>query len=323
MAAVFPALSVRALADARRADVVHVHHGEAIGLLLAMRSAGIATPILLTLHVDVATMAGSARPFRAGGRELGWRRAGETIRDSLTMGTRALLDRLAVRVADRVSFISRSAAVDSLGPDAAAEATVIYNAVPFAPGPVVAQPVVSDLLFVGTPSTRKRAELLPMVLAAVRRRRPAATLRIVGFTAAQAPHLVALARELGLLAAIRFEGVLRGEELTACYRSSGVLLVPSAYEGLPMVILEAFAQGLPCVATRVSGHPEAITDGLNGRLVPLDDVAALAAASVEILDADASVRAAMANAARRAVAERFTVARQLEDYLALYATLRR
>ena len=90
-----------------------------------------------------------------------------------------------------------------------------------------------------------------------------------------------------------------------------------------MVILEAFAHGLPCVATRVSGHPEAVVDGVNGQLVPLDDIEAMAVAAVRLLEVDPSTRRALAESAKRMVAERFAVPRQLQDYLAAYASLRR
>lgn len=319
----FALLSTRALSLARTADVVHVHHGEAIGLLGAMVLARVDTPVLLTLHVSVGQMARGMRPYRAAGQTLGAWSSRDAAYQTFVMPVRELMDRAAIAMSDGLTFISRSAASDTLGAEAARRATVVYNALPpaAAASGVTIEPC--DLLFVGTPSTRKRVESLPFILAAVRRRRPAATLRIVGFDAAQAPALVAHATSLGLRDAIRFEGRKRSEDLAPYYRAAGVLLVPSSYEGLPMVILEAFREGLPCVATAVSGHPEVIADGVNGRLVPLDDVDAMAEAALEILAAPSDVRAAMGDAARRTVDQRFGAERQLREYLALYASLRR
>lgn len=312
--------SARIAPLAREADVVHIHHGEGLGLLLAMQLLRIGTPVLLTLHVNVAAMVPSMRPYRAGGRSLGpW-----TLRDRLyvaaVMPMRELVDRAALALADAVSFISRSAARDTLGEAAGARALVIYNGIP-APVAVAAPVPPADLLFVGTNSRRKRVESLPLVLAAVRARRPGTTLRIVGLDAADNPELTALATALGVRDAIEFAGRVRAEELGPYYTASKVLLVPSAYEGLPMVILEAMQHALPCVATQVSGHPEVITDGENGFLVPVDDVARMAEAALRILD-DPALGARLGSRGREIVGTRFDVARQVDEYLALYARLR-
>jgi len=71
-------------------------------------------------------------------------------------------------------------------------------------------------------------------------------------------------------------------------------------EGLPVVLSEAMATGLPVIGTRHSGIPEAVRDGENGRVVPERDIAALASALVEF--SDPAVRAALA-ARSRAIAE--------------------
>ena len=58
----------------------------------------------------------------------------------------------------------------------------------------------------------------------------------------------------------------------------------SRYEGLPIALLEAMAAGRACVATRVGGVPEVITDGVDGVLVPPGDHDALARAVTTVLD---------------------------------------
>jgi glycosyltransferase involved in cell wall biosynthesis len=62
-----------------------------------------------------------------------------------------------------------------------------------------------------------------------------------------------------------------------------VCLMTSAYEGLPLALLEAMALGKPVVATAVGGIPEAVRDGVEGRLAPVGAVAALAAAVLDLL----------------------------------------
>lgn len=316
----FLAASARVAQLAREVDVVHIHHGEGLGLLLAMQLFRIETPVLLTLHVNVGAMTSSMRPYRAEGRTLGQWSVGDRLYVAAVMPLRELMDRAALALADAVSFISRSAARDTLGAGEGDRATVIYNGIP-EPTEVAERVEPTDMLFVGTNSLRKRVELLPLVLAAVRARRPGTTLRIVGLDARDNDELTALADSLGVREAMQFVGRKRADELGAYYAASKLLLVPSAYEGLPMVILEGMRHALPCVATRVSGHPEVIADGENGFLVPVDEVARMADAAARILD-DPALGAGMGARGREIVAARFGVARQVDEYLALYAQLR-
>ncbi len=67
-------------------------------------------------------------------------------------------------------------------------------------------------------------------------------------------------------------------------------MVPSIYEGMPLVVLEAMAAGVPVVASRVSGIPEVVVDGETGWLVPAEDPPALASALAHAL-ADPAERA--------------------------------
>jgi glycosyltransferase involved in cell wall biosynthesis len=62
-------------------------------------------------------------------------------------------------------------------------------------------------------------------------------------------------------------------------------LMTSAYEGLPVALLEAMALGKPVVSTAVGGIPEVLTDGVEGRLAPVGDVAALSRAALALLAA--------------------------------------
>jgi glycosyltransferase involved in cell wall biosynthesis len=305
---------------ARDVNVVHIHHGEGVGLLAAMRIQRIDTPVLLTLHVSVAAMRRSLGPYLVGARKFhrdtprGW-----TYRQ-VTMRIRSGLDRLAIGFADRVSFISRSAATDVMGSDAGNRALVVYNGVPPVSPDTDAPPASASLLFVGTNTERKRVELLPLILAEVRKRHPDARLCIVGLRPDENSEVVALARELDVLHAMDFAGHVPSGALGRYYQSARVLLVPSAYEGLPMVILEAMQYGLPVVATHVSGHPEVIDEGVNGFLVPLDDPTAMANAALRVLE-DASLGSRLGANGRSTAASRFSVERQVTTYLAEYEHL--
>jgi len=304
----------------READVVHFHHGEALGLVLAIRLLRIRTPTILTVHVSVKSLGRSLSPFRLRGYLLGTGDRMPIFR-RLGMRVRTLLDWSMASLVEIVCFISKSAASDVMGPGRTRMARVIYNGVPPAQttsSPVPIEPV--ELLFVGTYSNRKRVLLLPFVMAEVKKRRPTCRIRVIGFNPEQHPELLRLLDDLGLRAGFVFEGVKTSEELPPFYCAAKVLLVPSVYEGLPMVILEAFQYGLPVVATRISGHPEVVADGENGYLVPLDDPEGMASAALRILE-DSQMGEQMGACGRAAVRQHFSIDRQLREYLELYRFL--
>ena len=103
--------------------------------------------------------------------------------------------------------------------------------------------------------------------------------------------------------------------LAAC----DVFTLASDNEGLPVAIMEALALGLPVVATAVGGIPEAITDGVEGLLVPPSQPDALADAWARIA-ADPELRARLAEAAR-AGADRFDIANATRRIEAIYRTV--
>jgi glycosyltransferase involved in cell wall biosynthesis len=87
-------------------------------------------------------------------------------------------------------------------------------------------------------------------------------------------QLKCLAAELRLLN-VRFHGRADGAELRNLYRNADVFVLPSQWEGMPLVLLEALAMGLPIVATDITGNREVVVHGENGLLVPLGDSMAL------------------------------------------------
>jgi glycosyltransferase involved in cell wall biosynthesis len=101
-----------------------------------------------------------------------------------------------------------------------------------------------------------------------------------------------------------FVGQRDGSELPHFYKLMDVLVLPSIFEGLPRVVMEASAMGVPAVVTDVKGNREAVLHGCNGLLVPLGDVAALAAAVVRLLT-DRTLAAKMGINGRAIALERF------------------
>lgn len=118
--------------------------------------------------------------------------------------------------------------------------------------------------------------------------------------------LESLARDLGVADRVTILGWRSPADVAAEMRDADLLVAPSVtaedgdMEGLPVVVTEAMATGLPVIGTRHSGIPEAIRDGVNGRLVDERDVAGLADALAEWSDRDRLLAAARSS---RAVAE--------------------
>lgn len=303
---------------AARCDVVHCQSGEALPVMLGLALRRRRAPILVTFHVGYREVAASLAPYTLAGRRFAGGLAARLVSTAVACAHRTV-DRCAAALADDVAAVSASSARDALGARHAARAHVIHSGLPPLRAPRGSAPHV-ELLYVGTSGHRKRVNALPYVLAQVRREIPGARLRIVGFTLAKTPELAALFAEQGLIKAVEALGVLPSSEIPAHYASADVLVVPSAYEGLPLVLLEAMQCGLAVVATRVSGNPEAIEDGRNGFLVELDEPTAMARRCVELLR-DPELRGRLAAAARATVAERFDMQRQLRAYLDLYESL--
>jgi len=123
------------------------------------------------------------------------------------------------------------------------------------------------------------------------------------------------ALSLGLQPKVTFVGQV--EALGGLLSAADAVLLPSRWEGLPLVLLEAMARARPIVASAVGGVPDAIEDGVHGTLVPPGDAAALAEAlEQQHRRADRTWR--LGRAAAQRVRERFTWAAVVEAYEAVY-----
>ena len=91
-------------------------------------------------------------------------------------------------------------------------------------------------------------------------------------------------QRLGIGHRVHFMGGCPQGEVVDAMRKYAVIAVPSRWEGFPYVMLDAFAAGVPVVATRVGGIPDSVQDGTNGLLVPADDTSTLAAALETLLN---------------------------------------
>ncbi len=110
------------------------------------------------------------------------------------------------------------------------------------------------------------------------------------------------------------------ENIAEFWRSAHIAVLPSYREGLPKSLLEAAACGRPIVTTDTSGCKEVVDDGINGFLVPVRDIQALAEA-LEKLILDGQLRQKMGAAGRRKVEQEFSDAIVLKQTLEIYQEL--
>lgn len=92
------------------------------------------------------------------------------------------------------------------------------------------------------------------------------------------------AQEYGIAAQCHFPGLRPNEELPLYYSLMDLLVLPSLFEGVPRVVMEASAMGVPTVASNVKGNREAVFEGRNGWLVPFGNVPALGKAMLRVLN---------------------------------------
>jgi glycosyltransferase involved in cell wall biosynthesis len=151
--------------------------------------------------------------------------------------------------------------------------------------------------------------------AEVVKQQPRAVLLLIGRGSLQ-PETEALVRELGLERSVRFLGVRH--DVPELMSAADGYLMSSAWEGMPMVLLEAAAAGLPIVATRVGGNNEVVRDGETGFLVSPRDPKALAQAALRLMGSGENERQAMGRQAREHVRAHYALERVADQWESLY-----
>lgn len=166
-----------------------------------------------------------------------------------------------------------------------------------------------SLLFVGTTSIRKGADLLRQIMHSLGDRYE------LRFTADSS-------KMSSLIAAPNITPIGRvhsDEELARLYKSADVLLFPTRLEGFGLVALEAQACGLPVIASDTSSLPEVVIDGISGILCPRDDISAFVSAIKKIAQDDI-LRLKMGRAASD-FAQTFSENKSVSSYLEIYQAI--
>jgi glycosyltransferase involved in cell wall biosynthesis len=280
---------IEAKLRAARPALIHAHFGTD-GLLVLPLARALGVPLITSLRgYDVTrsdgALLGSGRPI--------WMR--------YALGKKRLQRGGALFLA--VSDALREQAIARGYPET--RTLTHYNGVDpdrFRPGEAPAEPRL--VLHVGRLVEKKGTKVLIEALAGI----AGAKLVIIG----DGPLRGALeqqARELG--DRVRFLGELPSDEVAQWMRRASVLAAPSMTaadgdaEGLPNVVVEAAASGLPVVGTTHSGIPEAIDEGVTGFLVPEGDAGALAARLTDLLGSE-PLRRDMGVAARQLAERKFS-----------------
>lgn len=266
-----------------RVDVVHAHLGEDLAVLplanAAARRHGL--PWVVTVHCSLRH---TLRVVDAKTALL--KAAGSAIEgallpraDAVVTLTERAADALRPQLGDRVHVVAP-------GSDPARYEGPLED-----PFPHVGRPRV---VFVGRLA---KAKGLDVLIEAVPRMRASAEIVIVG-DGPERTRLEESARRVS--PHVRFTGFVPPERVPAVLTHADVLVLPSLYEELGSILMEALQARLPVVASEVGGIPSAVTDGANGLLVPPGDPAALAVALDRVV-ANAALRRRLAeDAAARA-----------------------
>jgi len=180
----------------------------------------------------------------------------------------------------------------------------IYEAAPFRESP---EPF--EIICVGRLTPFKAQHILLESVSRLVAEHRDIRLRLVG-DGPDRPGLQEHILRLGLSERVILEGWKNQDEVRNLYRNADIFALASSSEGVPVVLMEAMAMQIPCVATRITGIPELIRDGIDGLLVTPSDMGELADAIRRLLD-DPALRRRLAEAGRRRVQEKYQLASNL------------
>ncbi|HUK25557.1 MAG TPA: glycosyltransferase [Terriglobales bacterium] len=206
------------------------------------------------------------------------------------------------------------------GAGAPVNTAVIYNSADsgrfFPTDGAAAEASAATVLSIGNLIPIKGHEMLMRALAQISHRFPNLRWEIVG-EGPERPRLTALAASLGMAEKVHFLGRLNRDQVAEVMRRCALFALPSRYEALGCVYLEAMSAAKPVIACRGQGIEEIIEHGRNGYLVDSGDQDELAGALCLLL-ADGRRRAEVGAAARATILEGYTLTHQAGQLAQLY-----
>jgi glycosyltransferase involved in cell wall biosynthesis len=174
--------------------------------------------------------------------------------------------------------------------------------------------LTDDVLVVGTMARLVESKAVDLVIEAMDCEPLSGAVLLVGGDGPARAQLETLASTRRFVDA-RFLGHV--DDVGGFFAACDVFTLPSRQEGFGLVFVEAAQYGVPSVATRVGGIPDAVCDSETGVLVERDDLGALRAALVDLLSDEARRRCLGAAARERALAE-FSEENMVERFIGLY-----
>ncbi|NJL52872.1 MAG: glycosyltransferase family 4 protein [Hydrococcus sp. SU_1_0] len=202
-------------------------------------------------------------------------------------------------------------------PEIAAHSSVIYYGLELPDlepkTPSFAPPT---LLCLGRLVPQKGFDVALAAFAALLNRFPQIRLVIAG-DGSERTFLVNQAKELGIENVVDFKGLVPPEQVPTLLNEATMVLLPSRFEGLPLVALQAAQMARPIVATNVDGLPKLIVDRQTGMLIEKDDPHLLGEAIAFCLEHQ-DLAIAMGQAARERFQAIFSMESCVDNYDALY-----
>ncbi|MBZ5609588.1 MAG: glycosyltransferase family 4 protein [Acidobacteriia bacterium] len=190
----------------------------------------------------------------------------------------------------------------------------------YAPRPFRYNPSPFEIICVGRLAPVKGQLVLIAALDRLMRAGRSVRLRLVG-DGEDRTNLENEAARRGLNAHVIFEGRQNADRIRDLYAQADVFALASFAEGIPVVLMEAMAMEIPCVATWITGIPELIRNEVDGLLAPPSNDEALASALARLMD-DAELRLRLGKSARRRVLEQYDLNRNIAAFADLLKAVR-
>jgi len=293
---------VRELNRLQPIDVIHAHGPLPCGHAAMLLGRELGIPFVISVH---GLDAYSTRQVRG--------RAGEWCRRVSVQVFRSARNVMCVSERVREQVLTGTRAVTS----------VVYNGSDperFSPEPVSDPASAGTVVTIGNLIPTKGHDVLLRAFAAATAELAAIRLEMVG-EGLERTRLETLARELHIADRVRFLGRLSRADVGRLLRNCLLFALPSSYEGLGCVYLEAMSSGKVAIGCRGQGIEELIHQGRNGWLVDPESVEQLAA-GLSVLLRDAELRRAIGANARQTILSGFTLRHQAERWLRIYQECR-
>ena len=188
----------------------------------------------------------------------------------------------------------------------------------FSPRPFRASPAPFQILCVGRLVSAKGQRILIQAVELLLKAGHNLQLQLVG----DGPDRIDLENLVTLRSlseAVSFAGTVNQENIKAFYQNADAFAIASFAEGIPVVLMEAMAMEIPCVATRITGIPELIEDGVDGLLVSPSDTKGMAAA-IERLIGSPELRESLGKAGRQRVQREYELANSADRLSSVFAS---